>query len=148
MTRTDTSGCRPADRKRTTREFGFRMLLSTALFATLGCGSQEEGPLLAGGREVESWIAALNDPSPQLRRRAVLKLGNVGDDDPDAEEALARALKDPDPLVRRDAIFAVIKLEQPGDAIIARLNAMSREDGEPEIRDAASRVLKKLSGNK
>ena len=35
--------------------------------------------MLAGGREVKSWIADLHDPKPQVRRQAVLKLGNVGD---------------------------------------------------------------------
>jgi HEAT repeat protein len=125
-----------------------RALLSMAFLATLGCGSQDETSMLAGGREVESWIAASTDPSPQVRRLAVLKLGNVGDEDPDTEEALASALHDPDPLVRRDAVFAVVKLEKPGEPIITRLNAMSREDGEPGIRDVASRALKKLAGGR
>jgi hypothetical protein len=46
-----------------------------------GCRREEQGPLLAGGREVGSWVAALNDAKPQVRRQAVLKLGNVGDAD-------------------------------------------------------------------
>lgn len=143
-----TRGCRPADKEKTMKNLQGRALLSLALLAALGCGSHDETPMLAGGREVESWIAALNDPSPQVRRLAVLKLGNVGDEDPDTEEALAGALRDPDPIVRRDAVFAVVKLEKPGEAIVSRLDAISREDGEPNIRDIASRALKKLTGGR
>jgi len=118
------------ERDRIMKIFPARALLSVALLATLGCTAHDEMPMLAGGREVESWVAALSDPSPQIRRKAVLKLGNVGDEDPAAEEALAGALRDTDPLVRRDAVFAVVKIEQPGEAIITQLNAMSRDDSE------------------
>ena len=51
-----------------------------------GCRQRERGPILVGGREVKSWVKDLHDPRPQVRRQAVLKLGNVGDADPSAAE--------------------------------------------------------------
>ena len=51
--------------------------MSLVLFAALGCSPTEQGPMLAGGREVKSWVADLHDPNPPVRRQAVLKLGNV-----------------------------------------------------------------------
>ena len=57
----------------------------------LGCRRSDQGPLPAGGREISFWIADLRDPKPQVRRQAVLKLGNVGDDDPAVAEGLALA---------------------------------------------------------
>jgi HEAT repeat protein len=119
-------------------------ILSVALLAVAGCAARDETPMLAGGREVQSWLTALHDPDPKVRRQALLKLGNVGDADPDVEQGLAGALRDVDAQVRRDAVFAVVKLQQPGEEIIGQLAAMSREDNEPDIRDVALRALAKL----
>ena len=120
-------------------------ILGVLLLTAAGCSSHEELPMLAGGREVESWLAALHDRDPKVRRKAVLKLGNVGDADPDVEEGLAGALCDSDVQVRRDAVFAVVKLQHPGEEIISQLEAMRREDNEPGIRDVATRALAKLN---
>ena len=109
-----------------------------------GCGRDERGPLLAGGREVSSWVADLSDPNPQVRRQAVLKLGNVGDADPAAADGLAMALRDSDALVRRDAVHAVVKLKQPTEATLARLQEMNRTDPDATVRDFARRALAKL----
>jgi len=108
-----------------------------------GCSRTEHGPLLAGGREVSSWVVELNDPRPQVRRQAVLKLGNVGDDDPAVAKGLTSALDDSDVLVRRDAVHAVVKLKQPSDAIVSRLQEMSRADPDATVRDFAKRALAK-----
>ena len=62
---------------------------------------------------MKSWVAELHNPKPQVRRQAVLKLGNAGDSDPAVAPALAEALLDLDAVVRRDAIRAVAKLSQP-----------------------------------
>jgi HEAT repeat protein len=118
-------------------------LLVSAVVAS-GCSRTERGPLLAGGREVRSWVAELSSSKPQVRRQAVLKLGNVGDSDPAASEALASALHDPDALVRRDAVHAVVKLKQPSEAMLAQLREMNRTDPDPTVRDYAARALKKL----
>jgi len=100
--------------------------------------------MLAGGRELNSWVAELSNPKPQVRRQAVLKLGNVGDADPAAAEGLASALHDSDVLVRRDAVHAVVKLKQPSEAMLARLREMNHTDPDATVRDFAKRALVKL----
>jgi HEAT repeat protein len=95
---------------------------------------------------VKSWIADLHDSKPQVRRQAVLKLGNVGDSDPAAAEALAEALQDSDALVRRDAIRAVAKLKQPGALIKERLESMSHTDKDSLARDLAGKALARPGG--
>ena len=76
---------------------------------------------------MKSWVADLHNPKPQVRRQAVLKLGNAGDSDPAVADALAEALHDTDPLVRCDAILAVVKLKQPGAAIKDQLRNHEQE---------------------
>jgi len=124
--------------------------IALALVATItgqsGCGREELGPILSGGRELKSWIADLHNPRPQVRRQAVLKLGNAGDSDPATAVGLAAALQDPDALVRRDAIRAVAKLKQPGRLIKERLQTMTRRDQDSLARDLASKALERLGG--
>ncbi len=124
--------------------------IALALVATMtslsGCGREERGPILSGGREVKSWIADLHNPRPQVRRQAVLKLGNAGDSDPATAEGLAEALQDADALVRRDAIRAVANLKQPGALIKERLQTMSRLDKDSLARDLASKARARLGG--
>ncbi len=122
------------------------MIVLAAALASCGCSREERGPVLSGGREVSSWTKDLHDPKPQVRRQAVLKLGNVGDDDPAAAEALAEALNDKEPLVRRDAIRAIAKLKAPSAAIKERLEAMSRSDKDPSARELAGKAVTKLGG--
>jgi HEAT repeat protein len=100
--------------------------------------------MLAGGREVKSWVEALKDPDPKKRRVAVLKLGNVGDADPTAAEALAEALLDADAQVRRDAVLSVAKLKRPGETIISRLVTMAESDQDPRARDLAKKAITRL----
>ena len=118
-----------------------RATLVIALLTVSGCNREERGPILAGGREVKSWIADLRDPKPQVRRQAVLKLGNVGDSDPAAAEGLAEALRDTDPIVRRNAVSAVAKLSKPNEDIMARLRIMVDRDGDARVRDYAKRAI-------
>jgi hypothetical protein len=124
--------------------------IALALVATItnlsGCGREERGPILSGGREVKAWITDLHNPQPQVRRQAVLKLGNAGDSDPATAEGLAEALQDSDALVRRDAIRAVAKLKQPGVSIKERLETMSQIDKDFLARDLASKALARLGG--
>ncbi len=114
------------------------------VLAAAGCGGEERGPLLAGGREVKSWVADLRDPKPTVRRTAAFKLGNVGDADPTVAAALLQALSDKDPLVRCDAVLAVVKLKEPTDEAFDRLRAMSREDRDSRARELASKALAKF----
>ncbi len=124
--------------------------IALALVATItslsGCGREERDPILSGGREVKSWITDLHNPKPQVRRQAVLKLGNAGDSDPATAEGLAEALQDSDALVRRDAIRAVAKLKQSGALIKERLETMSQIDKDSLARDLASKALARLGG--
>ncbi len=117
-----------------------------SIIALPGCGREERGPVLGGGRELKSWIADLHNPRPHVRRQAVLKLGNAGDSDPATAGGLAEALQDPDALVRRDAVRAVAKLEQPGALIRERLQTMSRLDKDSVVRDLAGKSLARLGG--
>jgi HEAT repeats len=121
-------------------------VVATALAFAAGCGGEPRGPVLSGGREVKSWLAALRDPKPRVRRQAALKLGNVGDVDPSVAEALAEALRDSDPLVRREAVLAVAKLTKPNGATIAQLEAMSRSDRDPSVRDFSKRAVTHFGG--
>ncbi len=120
----------------------------TAAFGLVACAlcdcGRSTAPPLAGGREVAWWVNAVHAPDPQLRRQAVLKLGNVGDADPAAAPALAEALLDTDAQVRRDAVFAVVKLKTPGEQIVSRLGDMGRADVEPDNRTLATRALQKI----
>jgi HEAT repeat protein len=120
------------------------VLIASMVVGASGCGRNDQGPLLAGGREVSSWVADLSDPKPSVRRHAVLKLGNVGDADHAAAEGLTRALRDSDVLVRGDAVHAVVKLKQPSEAIVERLQEMKRTDPDATVRDFAQRALAKL----
>ncbi len=122
------------------------VVLVGACVVASGCHREERGPVLAGGREVKSWVEALRDPKPQVRRQAVLKLGNVGDADPAVADALALALRDRDAQVRRDAVLAVAKLKTPGAAIASQLETMSRTDRDPRARDLAQRALARVRG--
>ncbi len=117
--------------------------LAIAVIA-LGCRHEEPGPLLAGGREVSSWVAALNDPKPDVRRQAVLKLGNVGEADPAAAIGVASALRDSNMMVRRDALHAIVKFGQPAEETLDRLREMRRADPDPTVRDFAAKALTKF----
>ncbi len=122
-------------------------LVIVATATTLsGCGGETQGPLLAGGREVKAWINDLHDKSPQVRRQAVLKLGNVADSDPSVAEGLVEALGDADALVRRDAIMAAAKLKEPPAAIKERLEVMSRTDKDARSRELAGKAVIRLGG--
>jgi HEAT repeat protein len=118
-----------------------RMAIVVALLMACGCNRGERGPMLAGGREVKSWLADLHDPKPHVRRQAVLKLGNVGDSDPAAAEGLAEAIRDSDAIVRRNAVSAVAKLSKPSDEILAWLMIMGDRDPDLRVRDYAKRAI-------
>jgi HEAT repeat protein len=118
-----------------------RLTFMITLFFVSGCNQEERGPILAGGRDVKSWVADLKDPKPTVRRQAVLKLGNVGDADPSVAENLAEALRDSDTVVRRDAVRAVAKLRKPNEAIMAQLKVMSESDRDSLARDYAKRTI-------
>jgi HEAT repeat protein len=120
---------------------GAGIFLAIAILIISGCNQEERGPILAGGREVKSWVADLHDPKPNVRRQAVLKLGNVGDTDPATADALAEALRDSDAIVRRNAVSAIAKLSKPNEEIMAWLRIMRDSDSDPRVRDYANRAI-------
>jgi len=138
--------CKILPALRLTTTTAIALALASTITSQCGCGREERGPILSGGRELKSWIADLNNPRPQVRRQAVLKLGNIGDSDPATALGLAAALQDPDALVRRDAIRAVAKLKQPGGLITERLQTMTRRDKDSLARELASKALERLGG--
>ena len=97
---------------------------------------------------MKSWLADLHDPKPQVRRQAVLKLGNVGDADPAVAEGLAGALRDSDATVRRDAVSAVAKLSKPNEEIMAWLRIMAERDNDSRVRDYATRAIARFEKGK
>lgn len=115
-------------------------ILAVSLLAP-GCGREGRGPALLGGRDVRSWVADLHHPQAQVRRRAVLKLGNVGDADPAVAAGLIEAMDDRDPLVRRDAIVAVTRLKDPGPTVWEHLDRMTRSDKDARVRELAHQAI-------
>ena len=95
------------------RDGGCAALLAT-ITSLPGCAREERGPILSGGREVKSWIADLHNPKPQVRRQAVLKLGNAGDSDPAIAEGLAEALQGVDPIYGREKWTSLISIVREG----------------------------------
>jgi HEAT repeat protein len=123
------------------------MRTSAALLMALlaaGCGGEPRAPFQAGGRAVKAWVNDLKSPKAQVRRVAVMKLGNVGEADPAAAEALVGALRDPDALVRHDAVIAVVKLKEPSPELVSGLESMAKGDKDSRARDAARKALSKL----
>jgi HEAT repeats len=127
---------------------GTNAAVALTLAVLAGCSQEERGPLLVGGRELKSWLKDLRDPKPQVRRQAVLKLGNVGEADPAVADGLAVALSDKDAVVRREAVLAVVKLKEPTQTMIERLEAMGRDDRDSKVRDAAKRAAAHITGIK
>jgi hypothetical protein len=131
---------------RSTTATAIALAFAATIITLPGCGGEQLGPTLSGGREVKSWVADLHHRDPKVRRQAVLKLGNAADSDPAVALALAEALQDSDALVRRDAIRAVAKLKKPGSSIKERLETMSRTDKDFFVRELAGKALARPRG--
>jgi HEAT repeat protein len=120
-------------------------LVLLALVAA-GCGPAR--PTLAGGKPVGHWAAALRDPSPEVRREAAAKLGNVGPADPAALPALRAALNDADAGVRREAIVALAKCGPAAREAAPALERLRQGDRDSQVRLCAGRALEKLGAEK
>ena len=132
------------NRSRTSR---FASVMLALVLTLTGCGREERGPALLGGRDVRSWLDDLHASRATVRRHAVLKLGNVGDADPAVVAGLIAALDDSDPLVRRDAIVAVTRLKDPGPFAWERIRRLSQTDKDPATRDLAKQaIVRRLGG--
>ena len=101
--------------------------------------------MLAGGRPVGEWVAALNAPDPKTRKAAALKLGNVGPADPHALPALIAALEDRNAKVRSEVVLALVKFGSDAREAAPRLEEMRRKDPDSKVRDYAGKLLEKLA---
>ena len=114
-----------------------------ALGLVLLCGCSQAPPL-AGGKPVEHWVQAAQDPDAKVRQAAVGKLGNAGAADEAVWSALAGALRDRDAGVRREAILALMKCgarAQEAEPVLAEL---AQRDPDPQVRAFAGKALKKV----
>jgi HEAT repeat protein len=111
-----------------------------------GCGRAPQTPQ-AGGKPVGHWIEALKEREPRLRKRAAMKLGNIGATDPVVVPALARALKDADAGVRAEAALALERMGRKAEAAAEALR-QTRQDPDPAVRESAERALRKVEGGR
>jgi hypothetical protein len=121
------------------------ILQALIVFALAGCGQTH--PTLAGGKPVSFWVESLQSSDAQLRQKAVDKLGNVGNSDPQAFPAVIGALRDADPAVRQAAVRAVPKFGTPAREAVAALKEIESSDADPEIRAEAAAVRQALEAN-
>jgi HEAT repeat protein len=120
-----------------------RLLIGLFLVVLLsGCGKGQ--PPVAGGKPVSYWAAALHDPDPRQRKKAVFKLGNVGPMDATVFPALRAALRDRDASVRCEAILAILKFGPDAKEAIPDLTGVQQHDGDGKVRSYAAKALEKI----
>lgn len=122
--------------------------LLALLLAVLGGGCAKPEPSLTGGKPVEHWVQALDQPDPRLRGKAVLKLGNVGASDEAAIKAVIKALHDTDPRVRCAAVMAILKFGPQAAEARSALETLRQQDTDSNVREYAAQVLQKLPAAK
>ncbi len=124
-----------------------RLFLAVVLAILVsGCGRGQ--PPMTGGKPISSWVQALQDPDPTLRKKAVFKLGNVGPIDATVCPALLGALKDIDAAVRCETILALMKCGPGVRDAIPTLTQMQQQDSDARVRSYAARALEKLKEGK
>jgi HEAT repeat protein len=117
------------------------------LIAVLLSGCTKKEPLLSHGQPVHHWLAALRDPSPHTRKKAVVALGHVGTSDPDAIPAITGAVKDPDAGVRAEAVLALLNLGPDAKQAVPALEE-AQTDPDAKVRSYASKALERIQGAK
>jgi HEAT repeat protein len=113
-----------------------------ALLAALGGPDEEgirwqaaEGLVRLGAPAVEGLVALSEDSDPDIRWKAIVALGDIGD--PRAAPALIDRLADPDRFVRGRAVSALARLGSPCLPLV--LQALL--DPDPRVRQGAAEVL-------
>src|SRR5437764_4210779 len=120
-----------------------RLAIALFLIVLLGGCRHQEAPL-SGGRPVSHWVKMLRNPDPDLRRKAVTKLGNVGSTDAAALPAVLGALNDTDAAVRGEAILALMKFGPEADTAASDLARLRREDSDLHVRALAAKALNRV----
>jgi hypothetical protein len=119
----------------------FELALRSFDRAGVRAAALESASTLARGRCVPPLIAALGDPSAQVRRRSVVLLGFAPGES--AVDALASALSDRDPGVARTAAAALAgRPSARAKGALARALAHH----EPDVRAVAARAVARWSG--
>jgi HEAT repeat protein len=118
------------------------LFLAFLLAGILGCGRME--PTLAGGKPVSHWLESMHSPDAALRKKAVMKLGNVGPTDPAVKPVLLEALKDRDAGVRKEAIAALMKYGADAKEALPTLAEMAKKDVNGEVRESAGKAVTRL----
>ena len=119
-------------------------ILAFVFLALIVVGCRQAEPTLSGGKPIDHWILALNDPDPNVRKIAATKLGNVGPADPAAFPALHAALNDREAVVRCEVILALLKFGPQAKDALPALAELRRRDPDAKVRDHAAKALAKL----
>ncbi|HEY1343170.1 MAG TPA: HEAT repeat domain-containing protein [Bryobacteraceae bacterium] len=119
----------------------FRMAVGLAILA-VGCGQSR--PTMVGGKPVQEWRQALQDPNPKTRKKAATKLGNAGAVDSTVIPALVGALQDRDAGVRAEAVLALLRIGPAAREAFPALREMARTDKDARVRAYAAKALEKL----
>jgi HEAT repeat protein len=120
-----------------------RLLPFVLWIAAAGCGT--ERPPTAGGHPASYWVQELEHRDPRIRKKAALKLGNLGVADPAAIPALVDSLKDADAAVRTEAALALLRIGPPAHEAVSALAAAAR-DSNAAVRHAAQKALERVQG--
>ncbi len=125
------------------RKLIWRAGLLFGVLIAAGCRDEPAGPMLVGGRDLDSWIRRLDDPDASKRREAVRKIGNAGELAASTRAALAKRLRDADPRVRREAVFTLGKAADLSDALVSELKTIQQRDPNADVRASAAQALAK-----
>jgi HEAT repeat protein len=109
--------------------------------AIAGCGTDR--PPTAGGRPASYWVQELHQGDARARKKAALKLGNLGTADPATIPALIDALRDADAAVRAEAALALLRIGPRAQDAVAALSEAAK-DRNTAVRAAAQKALEKI----
>src|SRR5262249_23196515 len=124
-----------------------------ALTAALkdGHGSVREAAAEALGtigltdKEVEAWIAALQDNDPEMRRLAILRLKQLGTFSPYTKRLLIGGLKSPEKMIRIVCAQGLGRIgADASDAVPVLVDAVKDEKGDHDARIAFTEALVKI----
>jgi HEAT repeat protein len=94
------------------------------------------------GRALAEWQSDLEEPVPEVRRRAARALGHFG---PEAVPALSQALRDDDVSVRIAAARALARMGPAAkEAVPVLMHAL--KDGNDTVRSEAAQALRMIEG--
>jgi HEAT repeat protein len=92
-------------------------------------------------------LGRLEDNDVEVRRAAILALGNLGKGNTKVEEALTKFTQDPDPVTRLDAVVAMAELGKLDSSVIPTLMIALGNEKDTTVR-AATKVLRSLGEEK